>query len=142
MCRGPVASEPLARVRHQDDGAAILDRAIGRSQIVAAEVEQRVSRRPSLGVADRPGGDHDVPAVVGDLPVMGVPADDRLDPPRLNDRTPLVNARPGEVFPDLVWVVVLEDHHALAFGQCLNRPRRGTNRSARPRAPPAATPGC
>ena len=106
--------EPLARVRHQHDGAAVLDRTVGRRQVVAAEVEQRVSRRSPFRVADRPRGDRDVPAVVGDLPVMRVPADDRLDPSGLDDRSPLVDARPVEILPDLVRVVVLEDHHALA----------------------------
>ena len=43
-------------------------------------------------------------------------ADDRLDPARLHDLAPVVDSRAREVFPDLVRVVVLENHDPLAPG--------------------------
>ncbi len=105
----------LARVRHQDQRPVVRDCAVGQRQVLAAEVQDRIAGGASLGVADGPGRDGHVPAVVGNLAIMCVTANDRRDPARLHHRAPLVNAGPGELLPDLVGVVVLEDHHLLAL---------------------------
>ena len=121
----------LAGVGDQGERPAVLDRPIGHGEVIAPEVADQVARRAALGVADRPDGDVGVPAVVGDLPVMGVAADDRRDPPRLDDRPPVVDARAVEVLPDLERVIVLEDHGPLARPRSRRRPRPGASRPGR-----------
>ena len=100
----------------QNERSTIFHRAVGYCQVVFMQVEDCVAGRSTFGVPDRARGDYHVPAVVGDLPVMSMAADDGFDPLHVDECTPCVNARSAEILPDLVGIVVLENHDPLVRG--------------------------
>ena len=99
---------------HHHHRPAFFDRTICHRQVVAPAVKYSIPRRPPSGSPIDRTATSGIPTVVGHLPVVRVAADDCLRPGASARASPVVDARAREVFPDLIRVVVLENHDALA----------------------------
>ena len=90
-------------------GAGVLNCSVGDGEVIALKMGNEVSRRSAFRISDRSNGDTHLLAIVCNLPVVRVTADDRRGLIGGHQFSPGFNSRAGKVFTDLVGIMVLED---------------------------------